>query len=265
MASPPRNWNTPYSDGRLGRQLERLKVEETGDTLILPDQTISSTGTSSSVVSVWSSTKYADGETGLLYFGFRYYQPGTGSWLSRDPIGEKGGVNLRAFCENQPTILNDRLGLKACCWCAPQLEKKMIKTGVKRCHAPANFNSFFPHTWLEYGSRSIDLVASGNYLYSQGLVSIPSSYAAAGNKICDEIELPNCRYDADKFVSEISQKLDSFQTLVDSLTHTYVWKTWTYIPYVSDCSVFVDVLINVAKEKAQRYCPSLPPSMQWLQ
>ena len=35
------------------------------------------------------STKYQDAETGLLYYGYRYYDPITGRWLSRDPIGEE--------------------------------------------------------------------------------------------------------------------------------------------------------------------------------
>jgi RHS repeat-associated protein len=49
------------------------------------------------------STKYCDTETrpspsgtGLLYFGHRYYSPELGRWLSRDPIGEDGGLLLRS-------------------------------------------------------------------------------------------------------------------------------------------------------------------------
>jgi RHS repeat-associated protein len=34
------------------------------------------------------STKYQDDETDLLYYGFRYYNPSTGRWMSRDPIDE---------------------------------------------------------------------------------------------------------------------------------------------------------------------------------
>jgi RHS repeat-associated protein len=34
------------------------------------------------------STKYCDEETGFLYYGYRYYQPQTGRWLSRDPLGD---------------------------------------------------------------------------------------------------------------------------------------------------------------------------------
>jgi RHS repeat-associated protein len=36
------------------------------------------------------STKYYDWETGLYYYGYRYYNPSTGRWLSRDPLGEPG-------------------------------------------------------------------------------------------------------------------------------------------------------------------------------
>jgi len=57
------------------------------------------------------STKYSDDESDFLYYGFRYYNPSTGMWLSRDPIEEKGGLNLYAFVKNVPTSGIDRLGL----------------------------------------------------------------------------------------------------------------------------------------------------------
>ena len=40
------------------------------------------------------STKYYDAETDLYYYGYRYYSPSLGRWISRDPIEEEGGVNL---------------------------------------------------------------------------------------------------------------------------------------------------------------------------
>jgi len=46
------------------------------------------------------SSKYLDDETGLYYYGYRYYDPSTGRWLSRDPIGEMGGVMLYGFVDN---------------------------------------------------------------------------------------------------------------------------------------------------------------------
>ncbi|MBK8474728.1 MAG: RHS repeat-associated core domain-containing protein [Opitutaceae bacterium] len=57
------------------------------------------------------STKYTDSETGLLYYGFRYYNTSTGRWLSRDPIEEKGGANLYGMVGNDALNRFDPLGL----------------------------------------------------------------------------------------------------------------------------------------------------------
>ena len=49
--------------------------------------------------------------SGVLYYGYRYYDPKTGRWLGRDPIEEKGGVNL--YGVNLNDIINriDVLGM----------------------------------------------------------------------------------------------------------------------------------------------------------
>ena len=57
------------------------------------------------------STKYQDDETDFLYYGYRYYNPSTGRWLSRDPLSEKGGLNLYVFARNCPVSESDYLGL----------------------------------------------------------------------------------------------------------------------------------------------------------
>jgi RHS repeat-associated protein len=56
------------------------------------------------------STRYEDDETGLIYYGYRYYNGSTGRWLNRDPISEPGGVNLFAACENNLLTKVDWLG-----------------------------------------------------------------------------------------------------------------------------------------------------------
>ena len=57
------------------------------------------------------STKFQDTETGLYYYGRRFYDPIWGRWINRDPIEEDGGLNLYAFCENDGVNGVDLLGL----------------------------------------------------------------------------------------------------------------------------------------------------------
>jgi RHS repeat-associated protein len=74
------------------------------------------------------STKYDDDETDFLYYGYRYYNPSTGRWPSRDPIDElafaltTGQIKLSrkgstpdssafVFVKNCPSLLFDKLGL----------------------------------------------------------------------------------------------------------------------------------------------------------
>jgi RHS repeat-associated protein len=106
---------------------------------------IQATGPMAKVNPFRFSTKYQDEETGLVYYGYRYYDPSTGRWLNRDPLGElgfmllkerrqafirttvtfrefteqlnvliaePGGVNRYAFVGNAPIGFYDYLGLK---------------------------------------------------------------------------------------------------------------------------------------------------------
>ena len=61
----------------------------------------------------WFSTKPWCAVTGLSEYQFRMYSPEVGRWLSRDPIGEKGGVALYVLCFNRALLSADALGLKS--------------------------------------------------------------------------------------------------------------------------------------------------------
>ena len=54
--------------------------------------------------------QYLDRETGLHYNTFRYYDADIGRFISPDPIGLNGGINLGAFAAN-PLMWIDPLGL----------------------------------------------------------------------------------------------------------------------------------------------------------
>ena len=55
---------------------------------------------------------YSDWETGLTLCGHRYYDSANGRWLTKDPIGTAGGVNVYAYCGNNGVSRNDPSGLK---------------------------------------------------------------------------------------------------------------------------------------------------------
>jgi len=56
---------------------------------------------------------YTDAETGLLLLTHRYLDPATGRFLTRDPIGFEGGINLYAYVGNGVINNIDPDGL----WC----------------------------------------------------------------------------------------------------------------------------------------------------
>jgi RHS repeat-associated protein len=49
----------------------------------------------------------------LYNFGYRWYHPGHGRFINRDPIGEEGGINLYAYVGNDPVNRWDWMGW----WC----------------------------------------------------------------------------------------------------------------------------------------------------
>ena len=71
---------------------------------------ISQTGPMADFFRIRFSTKYCDSETGLYYYGYRFYSPTLMRWLNRDPIEEEGGLNLYSFCGNNVISTIDSLG-----------------------------------------------------------------------------------------------------------------------------------------------------------
>ena len=53
---------------------------------------------------------------GMVYLRNRWYDPQSGRFLTQDPIGLAGGVNLYAYAGNDPISFSDPFGLKGCSW-----------------------------------------------------------------------------------------------------------------------------------------------------
>jgi RHS repeat-associated protein len=96
------------------------------------------------------STKYFDWETGLSYYGHRYYSPTAGRWPNRDPIVEEGfntavfagenatleaGRNAYAFGNNDAVGEWDYLGLET----LSQFRKRCERTAKLSCDRQGRF------------------------------------------------------------------------------------------------------------------------------
>ncbi|EBD9258316.1 RHS repeat protein [Salmonella enterica] len=69
----------------------------------------------SAVEANYKTVRYSGKEqdaTGLYYYGYRYYQPWAGRWLSSDPAGMVDGLNLFRMVRNNPVIFVDPDGLR---------------------------------------------------------------------------------------------------------------------------------------------------------
>lgn len=69
------------------------------------------TVTSGSSTNEFQYTGRENDGTGLYFNRARYYHPGFQRFVSEDPIGWRGGINLAAYVRNSPTNLKDPTGL----------------------------------------------------------------------------------------------------------------------------------------------------------
>jgi RHS repeat-associated protein len=80
-------------------------------TVIIRDTQDEIRNTSSAANPYFFTARRFDTETNLYYYRERYYSPKIGRFLQTDPISYEGGINLYAYCGNNPIIYVDPYGL----------------------------------------------------------------------------------------------------------------------------------------------------------
>jgi RHS repeat-associated protein len=79
------------------------------------------------------SSKESHQPSGLVYYLYRFYDPNLQRWVSRDPIGVEGGINLYGFVGNNPVTHLEPFGLM---WPWPQVPTWMSPDGVPHYGTP---------------------------------------------------------------------------------------------------------------------------------
>lgn len=94
------------------------------------------------------STKYFDVETGMYYYGKRYYVPDIGRWTSRDPMEDSDEPNLLLLVLNSPINLVDPDGQIP--FPPPRPRPQPRDCGIDIYRTPICFLRSPGHTWLTW-------------------------------------------------------------------------------------------------------------------
>ena len=68
----------------------------------------------SNISSLGYAARELDNETGFYFNRARYYDPELGRFISEDPVGLAGGINMFAYAGNDPVTYTDPFGLEPC-------------------------------------------------------------------------------------------------------------------------------------------------------
>ncbi len=104
----------------------------------------------------------------------RFYNPSVGKWMSRDPLGEAGGINLYGFVGNNPANFNDPFGL---------YPGQRFRTKEKAAIDAINyFNPLAQNVGFEYGGWVMEDPATGQFYYDYPLGGDDPSHTDMGLK-----------------------------------------------------------------------------------
>ena len=206
----------------------------------------------------------------ITYYGFRYYDPVTGRWPSRDPMQEYGGLNLYAMVENDAVNLIDKLGRHpvalAVLDCAKTVLTNIAIDKLDKFLGTQDIGLNYisrdavrrpnKHSWREVAlpdyledkfatNTTIASELSGcliSYLNGKAAEKILGQFITTGN-VSDYLE-PGSKY-ADILEDKISEGIDeSFSYLGTMIRNSFIKDRGLFAKYVNDKSdCFADVKV----------------------
>ena len=133
---------------------------------------IRTTGTMAKANPFRFSTKYQDDESDFLYYGYRSFNPSSGRWLNRDPMGERGGRNLYGFVAINPLSRIDALGLYAF-----DMEVKVYIEGTRVTFGGRTFNTGTKVDHVVHVDTDTDSITQSKF------IGTTIEYDSSGNEI----------------------------------------------------------------------------------
>jgi hypothetical protein len=182
---------------------------------------------------------------GVTYYGYRYLDPVTGRWPSRDPIEEMGGTNLYGFVGNDSISWVDYLGLEDC---SSSTGNTYDKETVERTGNPVGENTRGPRF------RGTD----GRYLPNSGLpvTGASKTESSGGSGTTTTVNIQPSTNGSNqgtplvsvnrKNIPRVTPGGDALPTKADALSEALDW--------ISDIQGLLTIfdLQNKCKEEAQR-------------
>ena len=99
-----------------------------------------------------------DVQTGMQLLGARYYLPALGRFLTQDPIGHQGGLNLYAYCNNNPLAKVDPDGFQGIYVpIAPNEARANMRNNVRTAERMKKHFEFPPQFMARYGLAHVDM------------------------------------------------------------------------------------------------------------
>jgi RHS repeat-associated protein len=145
------------------------------------------------------STKFFDNETGFYYYGYRYYVPEVGRWLSRDPIEEYGGLNLYSVAYNDLVngydvngLFVDRIIGKIIKWGGKKIGKKFLRKFIKD-----SIKEELKDTLTDCLQEALDEVVEEvlKKIFERGKAEAVASWAPGVGTVLDVIDVACILYD----------------------------------------------------------------------